>query len=161
MFFQILSVNIRQWTISLSRLFFFFQDYKVSYFIKKTVIRIHRTKQETKLLNTEWMRSPLIKYNKLYQFYMFVRVREKNHRYLAISERCTREWSIYLASKSFSLARGLAFMKSFASLVSRVVGLFYTPGAFTKNKATTWLKYDGNDFVKAQSHAREKPLHVG
>ena len=45
--------------------------------------------------------------------------------------------AIYLASKSFSLAWGLAFMKSIASLISRVVGLFYTPEAFTEKKTTT------------------------
>ena len=33
----------------------------------------------------------------------------------------------YPASRFFSLAWLLAFTKSFASLVSRVVGLFYTP----------------------------------
>ena len=29
--------------------------------------------------------------DKIYQFYMFVKVRKKNHRHLAITERCTRE----------------------------------------------------------------------
>ena len=45
----------------------------------------------------------------------------------------------------------LLFTKFFASLVSRIVGLFYT----------TRLTSDANDFVNAKSHAREKPLFAG
>ena len=41
---------------------------------------------------------------------------------------------IYLARKSFSLVRSLAFMKLFASLVSRVASLFKTAGTFDWKK---------------------------
>ena len=53
----------------------------------------------------------------------------------------------YLASRGFSRALLLAFTKSFAKLLCRVVGLFHR----------AWT----NDFVNAKSHAREKPLLVG
>ena len=39
------------------------------------------------------------------------------------------EMMMYPASRGFSLTWLLAFKKSFASLVSRTVGLFYTPPA--------------------------------
>ena len=59
---------------------------------------------------------------------------------------------LYPASRGFSLARLLAIMKSFASLVSHVVG--FCGGA---NKPTTQLK----DFANAKSYAREDPLLAG
>ena len=59
----------------------------------------------------------------------------------------------YPASRGFSFAWLLAFKKSFALLVCRVVGLF--TGV---NKAITRQTSHANDFVNAKSHAREKPL---
>ena len=75
---------------------------------------------------------------------MFIKVRKKQIiAGLAITERCTRDsyvlvWLCLLGiekipSEIFSFVWGLAFTKSFASLVSRVVGLFYTPAPFKTN----------------------------
>ena len=60
----------------------------------------------------------------------------------------------YPASRGFSLACFLAFTKSLASLVSRVVGLVCTP----QQKPTTRQTSDTNDFINAKRHAKEKPL---
>ena len=59
---------------------------------------------------------------------------------------------LYPASRGFSFARLLAIMKSFALLVSHVVG--FCGGV---NKPTTQLK----DFANAKSYAREDPLLAG
>ena len=56
----------------------------------------------------------------------------------------------YPASRGFSLVWLLVFMKSFASIVSHVQGVY--------NKPTTQLTSDTNNFINTQSHAREKPL---
>ena len=50
----------------------------------------------------------------------------------------------------------LAFTKSFASLVSLIVGLFVSCGKIT-NQLHRRLTRHANDFVNAKSHAREKP----
>ena len=57
-------------------------------------------------------------------------------------------------SRGFSLAWLLAFTKSFALLVSRLVAVFYFSRG-GKNNITTLLKSDAND------HAREEPLLAG
>ena len=53
----------------------------------------------------------------------------------------------------------LVIIKSFAWLVSRVVGLFYTPQGV--KTPTTRETSRANDFVNAKSHAKEKPLLAG
>ena len=60
----------------------------------------------------------------------------------------------YPESRGFSLAWLLAFTKSFALLVSRLVAVFYFSRG-GKNNVTTRLKSDAND------HARAKPLLAG
>ena len=56
----------------------------------------------------------------------------------------------------------LPLTKSFAWLASRVVGLFYTPQQKQGvNKLSTWLASHANNFVNAESHAREKTLLTG
>ena len=56
----------------------------------------------------------------------------------------------------------LPLTKSFAWLASRVVGLFYKPQEKQGvNKLSTWLASHANNFVNAESHAREKPLLTG
>ena len=56
----------------------------------------------------------------------------------------------------------LPLTKSFAWLASRVVGLFYTPQKKQGvNKLSTWLASHTNNFVNAESHAREKTLLTG
>ena len=55
---------------------------------------------------------------------------------------------MYPASRGFSLALLLAFTKSFALLVSRLVGLFKP-------------RVHANDFVKNIGHARKKLLMAG
>ena len=69
----------------------------------------------------------------------------------------------YPARRGFSLAWLLAFTKSFAWLVCRVVGLFTTRVCFSRRvtKPTTRQASHANDFVNAKSHARKKPLLVG
>ena len=59
-------------------------------------------------------------------------------------------------SRGFSLAWLLAFTKSFAWLVCRVVGFSQGVNEPTKRETT-----HANDFVNAKSHAREKPLLAG
>ena len=55
----------------------------------------------------------------------------------------------------FLFCMALAFTKSFAWLIRRVVGLF-TPREL-RDRQTSHT----NDYVYAKSHAREKPLLVG
>ena len=56
----------------------------------------------------------------------------------------------------------LPLTKSFAWLASRVVGLFYTSQEKQGvNKLSTWLASHANNFVNAESHAREKTLLTG
>ena len=61
----------------------------------------------------------------------------------------------YPESRGFSLAWLLAFTKSFALLVSRLVAVFYFSRGGKNNITTTRLKSDANN------HAREKPLLAG
>ena len=64
--------------------------------------------------------------------------------------------STYPASRGFSFAWLLAFKKSFAWLVCRVVVALWDV-----NKPTTRLTRHANDFVNAKNHASEKPLLAG
>ena len=57
-------------------------------------------------------------------------------------------------SRGFSLAWLLAFTKSFVLLASGIVSLFFIPG--TKNKVTSPLTSDANNFVKYLLKAKKE-----
>lgn len=60
----------------------------------------------------------------------------------------------YPVSRGFSLAWLLAFTKSFVLLSSGIVSLFFIPG--TKNKVTSPLTSDTNNFVKYLLKAKKE-----
>ena len=62
------------------------------------------------------------------------------------------------ACRGFSLAWLLAFMKSFASLVSSIVGLFYMCWESIKQTNYGTDKQHNNNFVNTKSCAGNKPL---
>ena len=74
------------------------------------------------------MSSPLIKYNSLN---VCKSQKKTNHRYLAITERCTRELFQFQAKASLL---GSSVYEVVRIAVSRVVGLLYTPGPFKTNQ---------------------------
>ena len=68
-------------------------------------------------------------------------------------------YPLYAASRGFSLAWLLAFTKSFASLVSRVVGLFVLPWRIKQTNCATHKQRER--LRKRSSRAREKLLLAG
>lgn len=67
---------------------------------------------------------------------------------------CQKAKENYPVSRGFSLAWLLAFTKSFVLLSSGIVSLFFIPG--TKNKVTSPLTSDTNNFVKYLLKAKKE-----
>lgn len=67
---------------------------------------------------------------------------------------CQKAKENYPVSRGFSLAWLLAFTKSFVLLSSGIVSLFFIPG--TKNKVTSLLTSDANNFVKYLLKAKKE-----
>ena len=67
---------------------------------------------------------------------------------------CKKAKEKYPVSRGFSLAWLLAFTKSFVLLASGIVSLFFIPG--TKNKVTSPLTSDTNNFVKYLLKAKKE-----
>ena len=67
---------------------------------------------------------------------------------------CKKAKEKYPVSRGFSLAWLLVFTKSFVLLASGIVSLFFIPG--TKNKVTSPLTSDANNFVKYLLKAKKE-----